>query len=232
MACRFSAIGSIVLVDEQGINEGDRRVYRQLVDALRADTENVAYMLDAYTSENLRDIGLSPDGKAINLALAGTGDIGTTKAHENTVRIRQMIDGLPKPPGLDIYLTGPSPTLADMFSAMDSSLLVITAVSIVLITLVLLAVYRSLVTAMVPLITIGIALGVARPVISLLGEHGVLLVSNFTISLMTALLPAPPPTMRFSSSRATTRDAEQSSPFRRPCVTEAARSTESSPRPH
>ncbi|MBN7534178.1 MMPL family transporter [Mycobacteroides abscessus subsp. abscessus] len=183
-----SAIGSIVLVDEQGINEGDRRVYRQLVDALRADTENVAYMLDAYTSENLRDIGLSPDGKAINLALAGTGDIGTTKAHENTVRIRQMIDGLPKPPGLDIYLTGPSPTLADMFSAMDSSLLVITAVSIVLITLVLLAVYRSLVTAMVPLITIGIALGVARPVISLLGEHGVLLVSNFTISLMTALL--------------------------------------------
>ncbi|MBB4854737.1 RND superfamily putative drug exporter [Mycobacteroides chelonae] len=183
-----SAIGSVVLVDEQGINEADQRVYAQLIDALRADTQNVAYMLDAYSSEDLRDIGMSPDGKAIHLALAGTGDIGTTKAHENAVHIRRIIDQLPKPEGLDIYLTGPSPILTDLFSAMDSSLVVITGVSIALITLVLLAVYRSLITAMVPLMTIGIALGVARPVISLMGGHGVLLVSNFTISLMTAIV--------------------------------------------
>src|SRR6185312_3240457 len=100
----------------------------------------------------------------INLVLAGTGDVGSTKAHKNTIEIRNQLQALPKPPGVGVYLTGPSPTLADLFSAMDFSLLIITAVSVLLITLVLLMVYRSLATAMVPLLTIGIALGVARPI--------------------------------------------------------------------
>jgi RND superfamily putative drug exporter len=52
---------------------------------------------------------------------------------------------------------------------MDFSLLLITAVSVVLIMLVLLMVYRSVVTALIPLLTIGIAMAAARPVVSLLG---------------------------------------------------------------
>jgi RND superfamily putative drug exporter len=71
---------------------------------------------------------------------------------------------------------------------MDFSLLIITAVSVLLITLLLLVVYRSLVTALIPLLTIGLAMGVARPVVSLLGMTETLVVSNFTIALMTAML--------------------------------------------
>ena len=78
--------------------------------------------------------------------------------------------------------------MADLFSAMDFSLLIITAVSVLLITLVLLMVYRSLATAMVPLLTIGIALGVARAIGALLCMGGGLTVSDFTGSLMTAVL--------------------------------------------
>lgn len=183
-----SAIGSVLLVNENGIGAADVQTYHQLVAQLRADTDDVAYVLDTYSNETLRSIALSPDGKAINLVVAATGDVGSTKAHQNTVNIRQVIDTLARPDGLQMYYTGPSPTLADLFSAMDFSLLIITGVSVLLITAVLLVVYRSVVTALIPLLTIGVGLGVARPLVSLLGEHGVMTVSNMTIALMTAML--------------------------------------------
>ncbi|MEZ0051043.1 RND superfamily putative drug exporter [Mycobacterium sp. MAA66] len=183
-----SAIGSVVLVDESGISTADEALYRNVVATLQRDSANVAYVLDTYDNPQLRGIALSPDHKAINLVVAGTGDVGSTRAHQNTLAIREAIKALPKPPGVEVYLTGPSPTLADLFSAMDFSLLIITVVSVLLITLVLLVVYRSLATAMIPLLTIGIALGVARPIVSLLGMTGTLTVSNFTIALMTAML--------------------------------------------
>lgn len=183
-----SAIGSVLIVNEQGIGPAEEQLYRTLVEALRADTGNVAYALDVFGNERLRDIALSPDGKAINVLVAGVGDVGSTEAHKNTIAIRDTIGSLPTPPGVQLYYTGPSPTLADLFSSMDFSLLIITGVSVVLIMFVLLLVYRSLITAMIPLLTIGIAMGVARPVVSLLGASGALTVSNFTIALMTAML--------------------------------------------
>ncbi|WNG80168.1 MMPL family transporter [Mycobacterium sp. ITM-2016-00316] len=183
-----SAIGSVLMVNEQGIGPAEEKLYGELVEALRADTGNVAYALDVFGNERLRDIALSPDGKAINVLVAGVGDVGSTEAHKNTIAIRDTIHSLPTPPGVQLYYTGPSPTLADLFSSMDFSLLIITAVSVVLIMLVLLTVHRSVVTALIPLLTIGIAMGAARPVVSLLGASGTLTVSNFTIALMTAML--------------------------------------------
>jgi RND superfamily putative drug exporter len=183
-----SGLGNLIFVDEQGISDADRRAYQQLVDKLRADTKNVAYVLDTSSKDAATDIGLSPDRKAIDLMIAATGDAGSIGANQNTLAIRAMADTLEKPPGLHIYYTGPSPTLADIFTEMDSSLLIITAVSVVVITLVLLYIYRSVITAMIPLITLGVALGVSRPVVSLLGMTGTLEVSNFTIALMTAIV--------------------------------------------
>lgn len=185
---RSSGIGSVVLVDENGISDADRQAYRQLVDTLRADTANVAFVLDPYGTESLRNVGISPDGKAINVVVSALGDVGSPEAHRNTAAIRALIDKQPKPAGLQIHYTGPSPILADLFSTIDLSLLIITAVSVVVIAMVLLLVYRSAITALIPLVTIGVALGVARPVISLLGLTDTLAVSNFTIALMTALV--------------------------------------------
>jgi RND superfamily putative drug exporter len=183
-----SAIGSVLLVNENGIDAPDEQAYHRLVEALRADTDDVAYVLDTFSVDALRSIALSPDGKAINLLLSATGDVGSSEAHQNTINIRKTLEAIPKPEGLQMYYTGPSPALADLFSALDFSLLIITGVSVLLITVVLLVVYRSAVTAMIPLLTIGVALGAARPVVSLLGQLGVLTVSNMTIALMTAMV--------------------------------------------
>ncbi|MUM19108.1 MMPL family transporter [Mycobacterium sp. CBMA271] len=183
-----ASVGSVVLVDEHGLSADDHALYRQLIESLRADHENVAYVLDTYSNDQLRDIAISPDGKAINLLVAATGDVGSTQAHRNVTEIRKTIESMAKPQGVQIYYTGFAPTLADLFTSMDRSLMIITGVSILLITMLLLLVYRSLVLACIPLLTIGVSLGVTRPIISLLGLSGTLTVSNFTIALMTAMV--------------------------------------------
>ncbi len=183
-----SAIGSIVVVDEAGLNEADKTFAGRLIEALRADKDDVAYVLDTFSNANLRDISISPDGKAINLFVASTGKVGSAKAKANIVDVRRMVASLPKPPGVHVYYTGFAPTLADLFDEIDRSLLVITAVSIVLIGVLLLVVYRSVVLATIPLLTVGVSLGVARPIVSVLGLTGSMTVSNFTIALMTAMV--------------------------------------------
>ncbi|GGF36100.1 MMPL family transporter [Williamsia phyllosphaerae] len=183
-----TAVGNVVLAADRGIDDADGRYYAQLVSRLTADRDNVAYVLDMYGNPATRDAARSPDGKAVTVMVAAQGDVGSTRAHHSTVEIRSAIDSIPKPDGLSVYYTGASPTLADLFSSIDVSLLIITVVSVVLITLMLLIAYRSIISALIPLLTIGIGLGVVRPIISALGAHEVLSISNFTIAIMTALI--------------------------------------------
>lgn len=183
-----TGIGSVVITNPAGISDADRAYYQRLLEKLQADRENVAWLLDTYSKPETRAVGLSPDGKAINLVFAVTGDAGSTQAHHATTAVRAMVDDAAAPEGTEVHYTGPSPTLADLFSAIDYSLLIITVISVLLITMVLLVVYRSLWTAMVPLVTIGLGLAVSRPIIGLLGMNEVLSISNFTIAIGTALV--------------------------------------------
>ena len=183
-----TAVGSIVVAGDRVLGPADAAYYHQMVSRLVADTDDVAYVMDTYGTPGLESLGLSPDGKAIHLIVATTGDVGSTRAHRSTENVRAAIEAMPRPEGVDVYFTGAAPTLSDLFSAIDTSLAIITVVSVVLITVLLLAVYRSILTAMVPLLTVGISLAVARPVVSWLGAHELVSVSNFTIALATAMV--------------------------------------------
>ncbi|MBN7557981.1 MMPL family transporter [Mycobacteroides abscessus subsp. abscessus] len=78
-----ASVGSIVLVDADGLSAADHELCRRLIADLRSDHKNVAYVLDTYSSNQLRDISLSPDGKAINLLVTATGEVGSTEAHRH-----------------------------------------------------------------------------------------------------------------------------------------------------
>ena len=60
--------------------------------------------------------------------------------------------------------------------------------TVVVITLLLLMVYRSLVAAAIPLTSVGLALAVARPLVAALGNHGLIEVSLFTVALIAAMI--------------------------------------------
>ncbi|GAA1104806.1 MMPL family transporter [Tsukamurella strandjordii] len=183
-----TAQGNVIVAAQDRIGPAQEAYYRALTTALEADKEHVAYVIDTFGKPAAREVGLSPDGKAINLLVAEVGDIGSTRAQSSTEAIRTTIDSIPAPPGTTVEFTGTAPTLSDLFTAIDSSLLVITAVSVVLIMTLLLITYRSVGAALVPLLTIGLSLAVARPIVSLLGEHEVIPVSNFSIAIMTAMV--------------------------------------------
>ncbi|MCS3782306.1 MMPL family transporter [Tsukamurella ocularis] len=183
-----TAQGNVIISAEGKIGPEQEQYYRALTTALEADKEHVAYVIDTFGKPAAREVGLSPDGKAINLLVAEVGDIGSTRAQSSTEAIRATIRSIPAPAGTTVEFTGTAPTLSDLFTAIDASLLVITAVSVVLIMALLLITYRSIGAAMVPLLTIGLSLAVARPIVSLLGEHEVIPVSNFSIAIMTAMV--------------------------------------------
>lgn len=183
-----TAQGNVIVAAEGRIGPEQEQYYRALTRALQADKEHVAYVIDTFGKPAAREVGLSPDGRAINLLVAEVGDIGSTRAQSSTEAIRETIRSIPAPAGTTVEFTGTAPTLSDLFTAIDASLLVITAVSVVLIMALLLVTYRSIGAAMVPLLTIGLSLAVARPIVSLLGEHEVIPVSNFSIAIMTAMV--------------------------------------------
>ncbi len=128
-----TAQGNVIVAAEGRIGPEQEQYYRALTAALEADEEHVAYVIDTFGKPAAREVGLSPDGKAINLLVAEVGDIGSTRAQSSTEAIRETIRSIPAPAGTTVEFTGTAPTLSDLFTAIDSSLLVITAVSVVLI---------------------------------------------------------------------------------------------------
>ena len=102
--------------------------------------------------------------------------------------VRNTLTRLGPPQGLHSYVTGPGATIADEFTAIDRQMLGITAATVGLILLLLLIVYRSIVAAAIPLISVGVAIAVARPIVAALGEAGLVEVSLFSVALLAAML--------------------------------------------
>lgn len=184
-----SAVGYFVLADDGGFDEADRAYYDELTAHLSAMREHVAYLVDTQDSPEGREFTTSDDGKAVTLLTVLNGDNGTTEATQATDAVRDLAhDELAAPPGLQVEFSGPVATTSDQLQAVDRSMLIITGVSVVLIAITLLVAYRRLAVVAVALSILGVSLGVARPVVGILGAAGVLEMSMFTAALMTALV--------------------------------------------
>ncbi|RDI67395.1 MMPL/RND family transporter [Nocardia pseudobrasiliensis] len=170
------------------LGDADHRYYSELLAELQRDRSHVQSAMDVWSNPQTAVANQSADGKAAYVMLRLTGEMGTTQAQRSIEAVRAIVSAHPKPLGLNVFVTGPSATAGDEIATADHSMVVLTVVTGVLILLLLLVVYRSLVAAAVPLMTVGIALAVARAVIALLGEHGVIEVSIFASALASAMI--------------------------------------------
>lgn len=178
----------IVLERDQPLNDEDRRFYEDLMSALRADTKHVTTVTDLWSDPATAAAGQSADRRAVTVMLRLSGMIGTTQATDSVAALRNTLTGLGPPQGLRTYVTGPGATIADEFTAIDRQMLGITAATVGLILLLLLIVYRSPVGAAIPLMSVGLAMAVARPIVAALGEAGLVEVSLFSVALLAAML--------------------------------------------
>ncbi|TMS53121.1 RND family transporter [Mycobacterium sp. DBP42] len=181
-------IAYVVLEADRTLGEPDRRYYRALAEALRTETPGVESVMDLWDDPAAAAVFESQDHQAAYLMARLSGQLGSSTATDAVAALRAAVDAAGPPEGLRTHVTGPGPSLVDEFEALDAQLARITVLTVGMIAALLLVVYRSPITAAVPLASVGLALAVARPVVALLGEHGLVEVSVFSVALMSAMV--------------------------------------------
>lgn len=177
----------VVLTNEKGFTQADEVVYRNLVNRLRAQTEDVAALQDFISIPPLREILVSKDRKAWLLPVNIVGDIGTPKASLATKRAIDTVKTTVAGTGVTAFTTGPAGTFNDVQDIGERDRITIEVATVVALLTILLIVYRNPLTMVLPLITIGVSLLAAQGVVAGLGTLG-LSVSMQTIVLLTAML--------------------------------------------
>lgn len=180
-------VAYLVLERDSRLNDQDRAFYDRLVTALRADTKNVYEVTDWWRMPAAADTAVSRDGRVVTATLRLDGVTGSTEAVDSINAARTIAAGLHAPDGLHVYITGAGATIMDEFAAIDRQTQVITAVTLGVLLIFLVVMYRSLITAMVPLVSVLVGLTVAKPVISDLASRQVISVSLFSLSIAVAV---------------------------------------------
>jgi RND superfamily putative drug exporter len=181
---------TIVLEGEQPLGAEAHRFADVLVAALRADTEYVQHV-QYFWGDPLTAAGSqSNDGKAALIQAYLTGDAGSSEANESVTAVRKIVADTPSPNGIKAYVSGPAALVADEFSVGENSHIKVTALTFGVIGLMLLIVYRSIVTALLTLVAVAIQVAAARGVVAFLGHIGVIPLSTYATNLLTLLCVA------------------------------------------
>ena len=180
----------IVLEGQQPLGDDAHAYYAGLVRELRDDPQHVEHVQDLWGDRLTAAGAQSADGKAAYVQLNLAGNQGTTLGQESVAAVRNIVERTPPPPGVKVYATGPAALVADMQHSGDRSILKMTVIGAVIIFAVLLLVYRSVITVVVLLVTVGIELFAARGIVAFLGDNNIVVLSTFAINLLVALAMA------------------------------------------
>lgn len=188
------SIAMVVLTGDDPLGETAHRYYDQLIAGFERDSVHVEHVQN-FWGDLITAAGVqSADGKAAYVQLNLAGDQGSTLGNESVEAVRDIVDRTPPPTGLHVYVTGPAPLTTDSLETGDKSMVKMTVVTMVVITVMLLLVYRSISTVLLILAIVGIEMGSARGAVALLGHFRVIDFSTFSVPLLTALAIAAGPT--------------------------------------
>jgi putative drug exporter of the RND superfamily len=181
---------AVILLETHGrkLGEQDHRYYDELVRRLLQDKKHVQSLLNLWGKPVTMSGQQSADAEAATLTVRPTGDLGDASSNHSINAIRDIVAKVPKPSGLDVYVSGPSPLATDTLHAADESLTTLTLVTIFLIIVMLLIAYRSITRAVIPLLGVLVALATARGVVSFLVGLHVLGISSFATNMVVALV--------------------------------------------
>jgi RND superfamily putative drug exporter len=181
------SVAMVVLVGDQPLGDAAHGYYDALIAKLQRDTVHVEHIQNFWGDLITAAGAQSSDGKAAYVQLNLAGDQGSTQGNASVEAVRDIVGHTPPPPGLQAYVTGPAPLTTDTALAGDESMVMMMAVTMAVITVMLLIVYRSISTVLLILAIVGVEMGSARGVVALLGHARLLDFSTFSVSLLTAL---------------------------------------------
>ncbi|MGH2725141.1 MAG: MMPL family transporter [Actinomycetota bacterium] len=179
---------ALVFRRDDGLTDEDRAFIRDTEEWLRSGQapEVVRRTQSPYSRPELRQVLRSPDGKVVLLVAGFTTPPFQPRTNEAVEAIRAHVRaGLPA--GLEFHVTGNAGVAADQASAIDSAVHRTTIISLLLVLAILLWVFRSPITPLVPLATVGVALVVARGLVALVADAG-LQVSGLVETFMVVIV--------------------------------------------
>lgn len=176
----------VVIEDAHGISPADRAYYARLVAAVRADRQRVVDVQDYIAHPEFEASAVSKDGRSIYLPIMLRAEVSTNAAASDAEWLRSVVlQG--KPSSVHAYVTGDTPIIADYQQSVQDSTGRTTIITGLLVILILLAIYRSPVTPVIPLTVIGLSIMVVRPIVAFLGMH-VFPVAAFTETFILAIV--------------------------------------------
>ena len=177
----------VVLEGDQPLGDAAHKYYDGLIDKLEADTKHVEHVQDFWGDPLTAAGSQSADGKAAYVQLYLRGNQGESLANESVKAVRDLVAASTPPPGVKAYVTGPAALTNDQHHAGDKSIKLITMITIAVIFVMLLFVYRSIVTVLLVLVMMFIELAAARGIIATLGYYELIGLSTFAVNLLTTL---------------------------------------------
>lgn len=180
-------VAVVVLSSDHKLGKPEEDVYRRVVSRLKEDTENVKSTQDFVTIPELRQAMTSKDEQAWTLPVSIAGNMGTAKGQAAYGKALKAVNEAAEGSNLKVNVVGASATFADLNEIGVKDQAIIEISTVVTIFSILIIVYRNLVAMLMPLITIGVSMGVAQQVVAGLGEVGLPLGPQ-TIVLMTGMM--------------------------------------------
>ncbi|HEY0583809.1 MAG TPA: MMPL family transporter, partial [Chloroflexota bacterium] len=182
-----TSLTMVVLEADHPLDDKDHQYYDDLMKRLKNDPQHVQYVMDLWGKPITAAGAQSVDGKSTYVLLRLAGDIGQIEANKSVDAVRDIIAKDNPPPGLKVYVSGAAPLASDTLTIANSSLNNITIVTIFLIIAMLLIVYRSPSTVLMPLATVLFEMLIAKGVVSTLGHFGVIPLSSFAVNITISL---------------------------------------------
>jgi putative drug exporter of the RND superfamily len=184
----YSGAAAMIVIEGQApLGDDSHQYYNSIIRQMRDDPKHVQHIQDLWGDPLTQAAAISADGKAAYVELTLSGNPGQTLGNESIKAVRDMIAKTPAPANVKAYLTGPAAVVADMGNSGDRTVAMVTLVSISVICLMLLLVYRSIFTVIFLLFTVFIELQVARGAVALLGDLGLVGLTTYAVNLLVSI---------------------------------------------
>ncbi|OKH70044.1 membrane protein, partial [Mycobacterium sp. SWH-M3] len=177
----------VVLEGDEPLGDDAHKYYDQIVDKLEADKKHVEHVQDFWGDPLTASGAQSSDGKASYVQVYTAGNQGEALANESVEAVQDIVNSVQAPAGVKAYVTGPAALSADQHIAGDRSMRMIEALTFTVIIIMLLLVYRSIITVILTLVMVVLSLSAARGIISFLGYYEIIGLSTFATNLLVTL---------------------------------------------
>jgi RND superfamily putative drug exporter len=162
----------IVFYNEQGLTDTDMQQAKIIRDWLLSDSapEVVKSVTSIFDEEALRSTLVSADQTTMLMPVGFSATPLSDAGKEAVAQIRDYLQH--NQPGVSVYLTGETGFFQDLFNSIQQTIDKTTIVTVILVAILLLIIYRSPVAVLLPLVAIGCSFAVARGILGYMGAAG------------------------------------------------------------